>query len=162
MARNTKYSIAKDCRAFLANIEKKGEDDLYHPTVYFDSAQLKWASRRDQGFKAIDLPRGINQFIDVISTIKDPTNIEPKMELMPFMYRELFSEVGNFIYTIQVSGNELKPENIMIIIKWKGVWDDFDIDIDCNNCRVWTDKFGIGKLFKLPSIDKILGYLRKN
>jgi hypothetical protein len=138
MVRNEKYLLARDCRAFLVNIEKKGEDNEFHPTVYYDSIQAQWACRSGQGFSGIDLPRGMNQFIDVIGSIKDNPNVDPKIDSKIFMHRSLFSEIGTFRYTIQVSGNELNPVKIKFIFKWNGKWDDFDVDIDRESC--WTTK----------------------
>jgi hypothetical protein len=84
----------------------------------------------DKVFSSIDLPTGINQFIDVISTRKDTNIIEPKIEMSPFRYRNLFSEHGAFRYTIQVSGQEIKPKFIRFLFEWHGQWDDFKVELD--------------------------------
>jgi hypothetical protein len=128
--RNIKPTLAKDCRAFLVGIEKKGEDDIFSSTNYQDSIQLQWACRSGQGFSSIDLPTGINQFIDVISTIKGVNRIDPKIEMFPFIYRNLFSEHGTFRYTVQVSGQEIKPRFIRFLFTWNGQWDDFIVELD--------------------------------
>ena len=130
MVKNIKYTLARDCRAFLANIEKKKDDNNYYPTIYNESIQLQWACRSGQGFQGIDLAMGINQFIDVISTLKDKDYIEPKIDTLPFRYRDLFNETGIFRYTIQVCGNEVRPVSIKIIFHWHGNWDNFDAYID--------------------------------
>lgn len=130
LIKNTKPLLARDCRAFLTNIEKKGVDDVFHPTIYIDSIQAQWASRSGQGFQGIDIPKGINQFVDIFSTNKVSNKIEHKIELFPFMYQELFQEHGVFRYSIIVSGNEVKPKSIKFIFHWKGQWDDFEAYLD--------------------------------
>jgi hypothetical protein len=140
MVRNKKYLLARDCRAFLVNIEKKGADNIFHPTIYCDSIQAQWACRSGQGFQSIDLPRGVNQFVDIISTVKDVNHIVPKIEMIPFRYQELFREYGVFRYTIQVSGSEIKPLFIKIIFRWKGELDYFGVEID-HDKKSWLRKF---------------------
>lgn len=163
MVRNEKYLLARDCRAFLVKIEKKGEDNKFHPTVYYDSIQAQWACRSGQGFSGIDLPRGMNQFIDVIATIKDNINVDPKIDSKIFLHRSLFSEFGTFRYTIQVSGNELNPEKIKFIFKWKGKWDDFDVDIDRESCLTTKmSRLIFDIISKMPFLTRCLMFLGIN
>jgi hypothetical protein len=128
--RNIKPTLAKDCRAFLVLIEKKGDDGTYYPTIYQDSIQAQWACRSGQGFSSIDLPTEINQFIDVISIIKGVDRLLPKIEMLPFMYQRLFSEHGAFRYAVQVSGQEIEPKFIRFLFEWHGQWDDFKVELD--------------------------------
>ena len=150
---NTKYALARDCRGFLVNIEKQGEDGKFHHTIFCDSIQAQWACRSGQGFNGIDLPKGINQFIDIISTIKGNDCIHPKIEMFPDRYKILFSEVGTFRYTVQVSGNEVNPETIKFIFKWKGRWNDFEVDIDTEKFPA-TDRYINNLYYQLKDIIK--------
>ena len=128
---NNSYLLAKECRAFLINIERKDDNGQFKQTIYCDSIQLQWSCRSNQGFNGIDLAFGVHQFIDVLSTIGNISKIiYPKIEMMPYRYENLFREIGTFRYTIQVSGNEIKPVSLSFILYWKGQWDDFDVDID--------------------------------
>ena len=142
---NRKSVLAKECRAFLINIEKSDENGNFTPTIYCDSIQLQWACRSGQGFNGIDLAKGVNQFIDVLSTQKDNVIIYPKIEMMPFRYEKLFRENGTFRFTIQVSGNEVQPVSLRFIINWKGKWDEIEVDIDpgClkENRKWWRNIF---------------------
>jgi hypothetical protein len=163
MVKNEKYLLARDCRAFLVNIEKKEEDNKFHSTVYYDSIQAQWACRSGQGFSGIDLPRGLNQFIDVIGTIKDNPNIDLKIDSKIFLHRPLLSEIGTFRYTIQVSGNELNPVKIKFIFKWNGKWDDFDVDIDRESCLTTERRRLIFDIIsKMPLITRCLRFLGIN
>lgn len=163
MVRNEKYLLARDCRAFLVNIEKKGEDNEFHPTLYYDSIQAQWACRSGQGFSGIDLPRGLNQFIDVIAIIKDKPNIDPQIDSKIFMHRSLFTEIGIFRYTVQVSGNELNPVKIKFIIKWNGKWDEFEVDIDRTSClKTKRSRLIFNIICKMPFITRGLRFLGIN
>jgi hypothetical protein len=105
----------------------------------------------------------MNQFIDVIGTIKDNPNVDPKIESKIFMHRSLFSEIGTFRYTIQVSGNELNPVKIKFIFKWNGKWDDFDVDIDRESCLTTKrSRLIFDIISKMPLINRCLKFLGIN
>jgi hypothetical protein len=124
---NTKPAIAKSCRAYLVGIEKSDETEPFKPTIYCDSIPLAWACK-DEGekFGAIDLPRGISQFVDVISTRSVSRDFSPHLKFVPQRYIPLFAEHGVFRFTIQVSGEDLKPAFIKIVFRWAGVWDKYE------------------------------------
>jgi hypothetical protein len=134
--------LAKDCRAFLVQIEKKDDDGNFYQ-IFQDSIQAQWACRSGQGFSSIDLPTGINQFVDVISTMKGVNRIIPKIEMLPFRYENIFSENGMFRYTVQVSGQEVEPKFIRFLFRWRGQWDDFKVELDQTSFPQETDKQGI-------------------
>ena len=62
--RNERRSIAKSCRAFLTKIEKK-EHGRFSSTEWGEACQLCWSSQED-GSRALDLPTGIEHYIDVV------------------------------------------------------------------------------------------------
>jgi len=66
--RNRKWRLARSCRAYLVNVELREANGLFQPTSYYDSMQLAWSAAGDQAFSAIDLPRGLTRFVDVVST----------------------------------------------------------------------------------------------
>jgi hypothetical protein len=43
--------MAKSCRAFLINIEKKKPEGTFDCTIYSDILQLHWSVREDKGQK---------------------------------------------------------------------------------------------------------------
>jgi len=128
---NSSSRLAKACRAFLVGIEKQGEDGVFKPTLYCDSIQLAWAVRADQSYSAIDLPRDIPQFVDVVSTRKVSRNFRPMTWLVPLRYESLFQETGVFRFRVQVSGDGVKPVTTQIVLHWNGSWDKFRVE-QCN------------------------------
>jgi hypothetical protein len=124
---NTKSRLAQKCRAYLVRVEKLGVDNIFSPTEYCDSIQLAWACKDTQAYEALDLPRGIAQFVDVVSTRSiAPNNFKPEIRPLPFRYISLFQQTGTFRFTIQVSGDGIKPRFIQIIFDWKGSWNSFE------------------------------------
>jgi hypothetical protein len=124
---NAKPAIAKSCRAYLVAVEKSDESEPFKPTIYCDSIPLAWACK-DEGekFGALDLPRGVVQFVDVISTRSVSRDFWPHLKFVPQRYVGLFAKHGVFRFTIQVSGEDVKPAFIKIAFRWAGVWDKYE------------------------------------
>lgn len=127
---NTSRIIARDCRAYLIDIEKQDEHDKFAPTVYCDSIQLAWScqGRRDR-YEGIDLSKGVNKYLDVIVTRNTLRKFDPQIMVKPFRYSSIFEETGVFRFTIQASANGADPKIIKLILDWKGIWDDFTVKI---------------------------------
>ncbi len=126
---NTKPSIAKNCRAYLVNIEKADSSGEFKPTIYGDSIPLSWACRGAQAYDPLDLPRGVVQFVDVISTRSVSTDFKPEIKPIPFRYIDLFQQQGKFRFTVQVSGENVKPVFVKIVFVWSGVWDRYEASL---------------------------------
>jgi hypothetical protein len=127
-ATNTKPRLAQKCRAYLVMVEKEDDKGDFCPTEYCDSIQLAWACKGTQAYAALDLPRGIAQFVDVVSTRSIAAkNFRPEIRPFPFRYASLFQQTGVFRFTIQVSGDGIKPKFIQIIFDWKGAWNTFKV-----------------------------------
>ena len=127
---NTKAAIAKNCRAYLVAVEKADESDQFKPTIYCDSIPLSWSCRGKQAYDALDLPRGVVQFIDVVSTRSVSSDFKPETKPIPYRYIDLFREHGTFRFGVQVSGENVKPAFIKIVFRWSGVWDKYKTSLE--------------------------------
>jgi hypothetical protein len=129
---NRKRILARDCRAYLINIEKKDEKGKCLPTIYCDSIPLAWSLQKlGEQYSGIDIAKDVNQFVDIIKTTKtrnDANSFYPQIMVTPFRYENLFGETGTFRFTIQVSAANADPKNIKLIFDWEGVWDDFKVE----------------------------------
>jgi hypothetical protein len=122
---NTKSAIAKSCRAYLVAIEKEGEADEFKPTIYCDSIPIAWACRdENEKYGAVDLPKGVAQFIDVIST-RDAQPMGVHIKFCPYRYAKIYQEPGTYRFTIQVSGENVEPVFIKVVFSWTGTWDKY-------------------------------------
>lgn len=125
-----KRRMAKGCRGYLVNIDKKNEETgAFEPTIYCDSIQLAWSCKRtdEERYQGVDIPYGVRQFLDVFSTRDDSQMFAPKIAITPLRYIDLFKEKGIFRFTVQVSAEEADPKFIKLDLDWKGVWDDFKV-----------------------------------
>jgi hypothetical protein len=126
---NTKPAIAKSCRAYLVAIEKADDSGKFKPTIYGDSIPLPWACQGKEAYGPLDLPRGIVQFIDVVSTRSVSKDFKPEIKPIPFRYIDLFRQHGKFRFTIQVSGENVKPVFVKIVFNWSGIWDKYEASL---------------------------------
>jgi hypothetical protein len=101
---NKKPVIAKSCRAYLVAVEKADENGRFQPTIYCDSIPLAWACRDKLAYEPLDLPRGVSQFVDLISTRSISADFRPEIRPIPYRYFELFQQHATFRFTVQVSG----------------------------------------------------------
>jgi hypothetical protein len=125
---NTRSIISKDCRGYLIDVEKQNEKCEFAPTVYCDSLPLAWSCQGSKDcFGGIDIPKGVNQYLNVIATNSTSTNFDPQVMPKLFRYEKLFSETGTFRFTILVTAANAKPKKIKLILNWKGNWNDFDV-----------------------------------
>jgi len=123
-------NVAKGCKAYLVNIEKKQPNGEFGPTIYCDSIQLAWSNRGKNEYDGFDLSKGVNQFVDVITTYNGRTDFEPQTFVKPYRYIPLFNQKGVFRFTIQISAENANPETIKIKLDWSGRWNVIDVDKD--------------------------------
>ena len=128
---NKGHQIAKQCKAYLISVEKYNPNTRrYEDTIYCESIPLTWSASGsdDDKFRAIDLPRGVKQYIDLISTrrILEGYRLEIKTHLL--RYEELFRSQGEFLFTILISGDNVKPVYKKIMFEWNGTWDGFRLE----------------------------------
>jgi hypothetical protein len=127
---NTGRQIARQCCAYLVKVEKWNESNgEFEPTIYRDSLQLAWSAKAntDENYRALDLPKDVPQFIDIVSTRKPEIDYEIKTKPHLYRYESLFKEHGKFQYTVLVSGDNAKPKSTKIIFEWSGDWDNFEV-----------------------------------
>jgi len=122
---NTTTTVAKACRAYLVQVEKQDAQGVFAPTVYCDSIPLAWSCREEDAHGPLDLPNGVAQFIDLVTTRSITPEFKLEIRPIPFRYLGLLQEKGRFRFTVQVSGENVKPVFFSIVFDWKGVWNDY-------------------------------------
>jgi hypothetical protein len=124
--RNEGTSIAKSCRAFLTKIEKK-EHGLFSSTEWAEACQLCWSSQAD-GSRALDLPTGIEHYMDVVRSNSKYTQIFPVVVTPLYIYENVFQEPGTYRLEIVVSGDGVYPKSCRVIVTHTGKWDEVKVD----------------------------------
>lgn len=122
---NASRPLAKDCRAYLVGIEKKQADGNFGTTLYCDSIPLAWSCREDHAYEPIDLPNGVAQFIDLISVRDISPEFKLEIKPLPLRYAGFLRDSGTFRFTVQVSGENVKPAFIRVEFTWGRVWNEY-------------------------------------
>ena len=123
--RNTWGSAAQNCRGYLARVEKWDETArAFAQAEYWDTQLLAWASRGDRRFEPVDLPRGIQQFLDVVahSSAAPHPKFELQTQYKPYREVALGNEKGLFRLTIVVTGDNFGPKVLRLRYRWSGNW----------------------------------------
>lgn len=118
--------VARGCRAYLVKVERK-EGGNFKRTNFADSLPLKWSSRREEDSrKPLDIPRGIVQHVDIVSTHEHlPEKMEWLADVQPLYCADLFdSREKTLRLTILVTGDEVEPVSAQFIFGWHGRWDN--------------------------------------
>jgi hypothetical protein len=125
---NGRRTTAKDCRGYLTNVEIRDEKGRFVRTVYCDSIPLPWSCLPPEAsFDVIDIPRGIQQYVNLIGTTSRSTDFDVQLMVTPHRYRDLFSRTGTFRFTVMVTAANANHRTIKLIFNWKGNWDNFEV-----------------------------------
>lgn len=139
---NARGASALRCRGYLAKIEEWDDrDGRFRQGWFFDTAQLAWSSRGPFAYEPTDIPRGITQFLDVVSSPSDAPHPHFRLATQFKPYREaaLGMYLGLFRFTIVIAGDNFKPKTIRLRYRWTGQWQGPEVAVD-RNSRFWKPR----------------------
>lgn len=139
-ARNRSKTMAKNCRAYLTNVEYRNGPGQYETTVYGDCIPLNWAPASVYGGKTVDLVPGMTPYADLVFVAKSdviiPAEKEKEEEVMlsrkdlhtafesPIRYAEIFTKSNRvFIFTIVLTAEGSVPYQLKVFVDWRGDYD---------------------------------------
>ncbi len=133
-------ATACGCRAYLTNIEKRNEKGEIESTGYCDSIRLAWSCQglRPEQFRPMDIPREVNQYIDVVSLPKDVNLFRLHLEVTPNRYTKIFQQTGTFLFTVHVHAENASPVKCKFIFTWRHPWDG-NKDSDAFEAQFYED-----------------------
>ncbi len=117
---------ARGCRAYLTNIEKQNEKGEFESTAYCDSIRLAWSCqgpKPSEQFRSMDIPREVNQYIDVVSLLQEDNLFRLHLEVTPNRYIKLFQQTGTFLFTVHVHAENASPVKCKLVFTWRHAWD---------------------------------------
>jgi hypothetical protein len=114
--KNTRSRVATKCRPYLVKLEQVHPSGTITPS-FFDSVGLPWPL---WDHTPRDIPKGVNQFFDVVRTRKDKPGWH-------FMWREPFTNLaglsnhqGTYRFTVLVTGDGVTPDGCTIDVYYDG------------------------------------------
>ena len=115
---NSRKTMAKNCKVFLLNFEKK-ENDEYRSTPN-PHLNLKWAHEfNDKGYDWLEIPGNYRRKVDLIYGIHE--NIESFKLFIEPGARGVESTFphGEYLFTVQTSGENTNVVRKNFILRWK-------------------------------------------
>lgn len=127
--KNTGKAIAKNCRAYLVNIEEL-MNGFPKETFYRDTLRLRWAYETEGDLHAgVDIPPGIFIYFDLMSTKmedgKPLTFIQAAKVRQKFMNNLEFNKIYRF--TVLVAADATEPKQICVTINMGSDWASFSV-----------------------------------
>lgn len=118
--RGKRVATARGCVAYLTNVEWQNENGEFEPTDYCESIRLAWSCQglRPERFGSMDIPRGVNQYIDIVAFREKHANFEPQLEVTPIRYLVLFQTIGTKLFTVHVHAENASPVKCKLIFTW--------------------------------------------
>jgi len=83
--------------------------------------------RLKEAYSAIDLPRGLSRFVDVVSTRESSGDFRPALQFFLNRDLDLWRRSGEFRFTVLVAGDGIQPKLVKIRFVWTGTWDEFTV-----------------------------------
>jgi hypothetical protein len=120
---NSGRTTARDCRVYLTRVVRDHPDGSKEIIEDQDSAPLNW-SMTLSGYQPIDVPVGINQFVDICHTLSrdNPSKLFPT-GFFPHRLRTAWAKPGKFEIALLVTANNVEPVKKIISFEWTGPWD---------------------------------------
>jgi len=117
---NVGRSIARDCAPFMTRLERRDANGHIENILEQDSVALVWSLR---SVDVMDIPRGINQFIDVCFAMQGAESLGLASPSYPLRMKSVWSKPGRFRADIVVTCAGTPPVSRTIGFKWNGAWD---------------------------------------
>ena len=131
---NCGRTFLRQCQGFITNIEQEhGITWVKTSPQFVDPLVLEWAALNDDvKFKARDIPRKIQFFINVLASVDNRTEngdtLGLSVEHLPKRLEDNTPFAPRYRYrvTITVVADQIKPKNIQVVVNWNGTW-KFDV-----------------------------------
>jgi hypothetical protein len=108
---------AKNCRAYLIGINLVRPDGTLEDRFPNDVRPMVWMHEPTGKPAGPDLLPGVTHWADVVFAIEGEsvlhTSVEPPYPL---------NETGEYVFTVQVSAEEVSPQVVTIRVHWDGNW----------------------------------------
>jgi hypothetical protein len=122
-------TFAANCRAYITRVVRTNADGSTTDINSQDALRIPW-SLSDPAVDTVDIPSGINQFVDVCYTVSEPSHANKlycAARPFPFRLRKAWEGTGKFEVTVMVTADGVAPVTRVIRFEWKGTWDSLRV-----------------------------------
>ena len=121
---NSGRAHLRQCQAFVADIEQE-QAGRWIPTTpqFVDPLVPEWAATLPyQKHKPRDLPTKTEFFVNVLASEAVNNELVLSVEEWPGRLRKIFQAHGRYRLKIVVTGDQVKPKTVFVIVTWTGNW----------------------------------------
>jgi hypothetical protein len=121
---NSGRAHLRQCQAFVADIEQEQAGHWIPTTPQFvDPLVPEWAATpRYQKYKPRDLPTKTEFFVNVLASEAHNNELVLSVEEWPGRLRKIFQAHGRYRLKIVVTGDQVEPKTLFVIVTWTGNW----------------------------------------
>jgi hypothetical protein len=128
MVKNSWGELARSCRGYLVKAERWNQaTQAFEAASFYDPVRLAWSSCGEHAYDAIDLPKGLHHFLDVVSTRQSNVAFQLETQFKPIREAGLGREPGDYRLTVMVGGDNFRPKTIHLSVHWTGTWDKIEV-----------------------------------
>lgn len=117
-----------NCTGWITRLERLNSDGKPIDTAAVGSRPLRWSPQEAQ-LTSITIRPDVPQELDVFWCIEGADTPQLKSVGHPPSWDEFFSSPGTYRLTIVVSATG-KSQTKRLLVKWRGKWNDFDVEDD--------------------------------
>ena len=115
---NSNPTVAEGCQPYLGGVEVRHEDGSYSDNQFCDCIPLAWSAHGEKRHKPIDIPRWVNQYVDLVSATEGTSNFGVHLRNKLNRYENMFHEGHYYRFKVQVSAKNADPVFIKIEFQW--------------------------------------------
>ena len=121
---NSGRAYLRQCQAFVADIEQEQAGQWIPNTPQFvDPLVPEWAATpRYQIYKPRDLPTKTEFFVNFLVSAAKNNELVLTVEEWPTRLRKIFQAHGRYRLKIVVTGDQVEPKTVFVIVTWTGNW----------------------------------------
>ena len=119
---NSARAHLRQCQAFVVDIEQE-QAGRWIPTTpqFVDPLVPEWAATLPyQKYKPRDLPTKTKFFVNVLAALNNELVLS--VEEWPERLRKIFQAHGRYRLKIVVTGDQVEPKTVFVIVTWTGNW----------------------------------------
>ena len=123
---NSKRRMARNCRAYLADLEKRIDGEWRR--LLWDTVQLRWSSLWANGSVfEVDVPHDVTFRVDLFNTVEGDIHFSPLAQ-MPNYYKP--ESCGEYRFTVVVTAEGATTVRKQFTLRCDRDWQNFEFDMD--------------------------------
>lgn len=128
VVRNVGRLAAKECEAYLTNVQRKMPNGDFTDTDFSDAMDLPWSMREGRAYLPMSIGPQVRRYFDVLVSRKDNNELQ-FAGIWPLRLRKFFGSAGIYKLDLAVLADGATV-TAAICVDWNGKWDEIKAYMD--------------------------------